>query len=277
MLHPAEVALRRIGKQPAPGAGGHARARRPPGRAQPARPGPGQRPADRVIVDPQLGRAERHVPGGRAAGPGELPDAVDRVVIVGRQDQRGPRAERVGLPDQPARAGGVRGEDRRVLLRRRVEVREHRVPGPLDQLGRGGGGRVLRVRVPEAPAADPLGMRGQLRLGRQARAGVVEVDVPALVEVGVLGRPQPVQQRRAPVAGIRGQEAGRLWPPAIPGAAGQDGRLRQGGGHDFPHVVTENRGSCHLAGLRRILDRTSDRGGRRRSGVCPRPLRATAG
>jgi ABC-2 type transport system permease protein len=141
MLYPAEVALRRIGKQPAPGQG----------------------LADRVVVHPQLGRAERYVLGARAAGPGEFPDAVDRVVIVGRQDQPGPRAERVGLPDQPARAGGVRGEDRRVLFRRRVEVRQYRVPGPLDQLGRCGGGRTLRVRVPEAPAADPLGVRGHLR------------------------------------------------------------------------------------------------------------------
>ena len=203
------------------GPGRHPGARHPPGRAQRARPGLGQCLADRVVVDPQLGRAERHVLRDRAAGPGELPDAVDRVVIVLRQDQPGPRAERVRLPDQPARAGGVRGEDGRVLLRRRVEVRQDREPGPLDQFGRRGGGRVFRVRVPEAPAADPLGMRGQLRLGRQARAGVVEVDVPARVEVGVLGRPQPVQQRRAPVAGVGGQEAGRLWRPVIPGAAGQ--------------------------------------------------------
>jgi hypothetical protein len=160
--------------------------------------------ADRVVVHPQLGRAERHVPRDRAAGPGELPDAVDRVVIVLRQDQPGPRAERVGLPDQPARAGGVRGEDGRILVRRRVEVREDREPGPLDQLGRRGGGRAVRVRVPEAPAVDPLGMCGQLRLGRQARARVIQVGMAARVEVGVLGGPQPVQQRRVPVAGVGG-------------------------------------------------------------------------
>ena len=259
MLHPAEVALCRVGQQPTaardgpcgqrghrparvpdpllgqrplpPGArspagpGRHAGARHPPGRAQRARRGLCQCLADRVVVHPQLGRAERHVLGDRAARGGELPDAVDRVVIVLRQDQSGPRAERVGLPDQPARAGGVRGEDGDVLLRRRVEVREDRTPGPLDQFGRRGRGRVLRVRVPEDTAADPLGMRGQLRLGRQARAGVVEVDMPGRVEVGVLGGPQPVKQRRAPVAGIRGQETGRLWQPAVPGAAGLAGPL----------------------------------------------------
>jgi hypothetical protein len=45
--------------------------------------------------------------------------------------------------------------------------------------------------------------------------------VPARVEVGVLGRPQPVKQRRAPVAGVCGQEAGLRWPPVILNAAGQ--------------------------------------------------------
>lgn len=58
----------------------------------------------------------------------------------------------------------------------------------LDQFRRSGGGRVFRMRVPEAPAAQPLGMRLELRLRRQARTGVVEVGMPACVEVGVLGR-----------------------------------------------------------------------------------------
>jgi len=56
------------------------------------------------------------------------------------------------------------------------------------------------VRVPEATAAYPFGMRADLRSGRQARTGVVQVYVPARIQVGVLGRPQPVQQPRAPVA-----------------------------------------------------------------------------
>ena len=272
MLNSAEVALRRVGKQPAAAAGGrpgqpgcrlvraddplggqrplppgapspagpgrHPAARDPPGRAQPAGPGRCQRLAHRVIVDPQVGRAERHVLRDRAARPGVLPDAVDRVVIVLRQDQLGPRAERVCFPDEPARAGGVRGEDGRVLLRRRAEVGEDRVPRPLDQFRRRGGGRVFRVRVPEAPATQPLGMSGQLRLGRQARAGVVEVDVPGRVEVGVFRRPQPVKQRRAPVTGVCGQEAGRLRAPVILRAAGHAGPLWQGSIHDFPRSWT---------------------------------------
>jgi hypothetical protein len=58
------------------------------------------------------------------------------------------------------------------------------------------------MRVPEAPAAQPFGMRVELRLRRQARTGVVVVGMAARVEVGVLGRPQPVKQRRTPVAGV---------------------------------------------------------------------------
>ena len=73
-----------------------------------------------------------------------------------------------------------------------VEMCEDREPGSLDQLRRSGGGRIFRVRIPEAPAVHALGVRGELGLRRQARTGVVEVDVPARVEVGVLGRPQPV-------------------------------------------------------------------------------------
>ena len=64
---------------------------------------------------------------------------------------------------------------------------------------------------PKAAIGHSLGMRGQLSPGRQARTGVIEVDVPARVKVGVLGRSQPVKQRRAPVTGICGQEAGRRW------------------------------------------------------------------
>ncbi len=248
MLHPAEVALRRVGQQPAAAGGGRSdarpprpvpsrpataaagraspaqgatRARHPPGRAQ--RPGLGWPvPGDRVVVDPQLGRAERHVLRDRAARPGELPDAVDRVVIVLRQDQPGPRAERVGLPDQPARAGGVRGEDGRVLLGRRVEVREDREPGPLDQFGRRGGGRVFRVRVPEAPAAHPLGVRGQLRL---RPAG------PRRRSRGRRARPRRGRSTRSPAAGpaapcsgSRDRRTGSR--PAL--AAGRSRRCRAG-------------------------------------------------
>ena len=81
------------------------------------------------------------------------------------------------------------------------------------------------MRVPEALAAHPLGMCGQLRLGGQARTGVVEVHVAARVEVGILRHPQLVKRRRAPVAGVGGQEAGRLL---------------QGPGHDFPRTVSWN-------------------------------------
>src|SRR5215469_12368924 len=63
--------------------------------------------------------------------------------------------------------------------------------------------------------------------------------LPARIQVGVLGRPQPVQQHRAPVAGVGGQEAWRLfWRPVLLGAAALAGPLVQGGGHDFPRMVS---------------------------------------
>ena len=70
---------------------------------------------------------------------------------------------------------------------------EDRVPGSLDQLRRSGRGRIFRVRIPEAPAVHALGMRVELRLRWQGGTGVVEVDVAGRVQVGVLGRPQPVK------------------------------------------------------------------------------------
>src|SRR5215469_7651316 len=93
------------------------------------------------------------------------------------------------------------------------------------------------MRVPEAPPAHPVGMRAELRPGRQARAGVVEVDVAARVEVGILGRTEPVEQRRALVAGVGRQEAGGLYPPVSLDAAWWAGPFWQGCGHDFPRTV----------------------------------------
>ena len=68
-------------------------------------PGPGRASARRTASSPTRSSAgaKRLVLGDRAAGPGELPDAGDRIVNVAGQDQPGPRAERVGLPGQPAR------------------------------------------------------------------------------------------------------------------------------------------------------------------------------
>jgi len=54
MLHAAEVALGRVGQQ-APAARDRRAAGYPPCPAQRARPAPGQRLADRVIVYPELG------------------------------------------------------------------------------------------------------------------------------------------------------------------------------------------------------------------------------
>ena len=260
MLHPAEVAVRRIGEQPAaagdgrsgkhshrpirapypllgqralppgaqppPGPWRHSRTRHPPGRAERARPRLCQCLANRVIVHPQVRRAERHVLRDCAARPGELPDAVDRVVIVIRQDQAGPRAERVCLPDKPGmrqwRSGwkSAAYSSGGALKCARTASRARSISS-VDAADAG----LCECGLPKHRPRDPLGMRGQLRQGWQACAGVVEVDVPSRVEVGVVGRPQLVKQRRAPVAGVcrkPGGSGGRPFPALTAGTLKRD-------------------------------------------------------
>ena len=69
------------------------------------------------VWDAQVGGGEGDVADRGAAGSGELPDPVDRVVVVEGQQVPAARPERIGLADQPQRAGGVRGEDDLILLR----------------------------------------------------------------------------------------------------------------------------------------------------------------
>jgi len=65
------------------------------------------------------------------------------------------------------------------------------------------------VRVPERLTLYPLSVLDELHVGWQAGTRVIEVDVAASVEVGVFSLSEPVKQRGALVAGIRGQEARR--------------------------------------------------------------------
>jgi hypothetical protein len=196
MLHAGEIALRRKGEQAAPGA---------------------QRRLYGVRRDAQLGHVERDVRGRQPACPGVLPDPVDRVVVVGREDEAGAGLERIGLGDEPAGAGGVRGEDDGVLLRGGVEVRQDRGPGAIDERGGRARGGVLRVRIAEYPVPQPGGVRRELRAGRQPGAGVVEVHVSARVEVGVLPVAQFIQPAGTGVRRVGGQErrAGHAIPATI--------------------------------------------------------------
>ena len=142
----------------------------------------GQVARQQVLVDAQVGRDARHVRGLGAAGASELADPVDRVVVVEGQQEPVAGMERIRLADQPQRAGRVRGEDRHVLIRRRIEELQHRRAGALGELGARRRGRVDRVRVAEHAALQQPHVLAQLRLGEQPAAGVVEVHVAAAVK-----------------------------------------------------------------------------------------------
>ena len=196
VLHAAEVGLRRVGEQPGPGAvtlverGGHVRG-----------------------ADPQLGPAQPGIRDVGAARLRVLPDPVDRVVVVGRQHEPGPPPPRVRLGDQAAGAGRVGREDDGVFRRRGVEEAQHRFPRLLYQArGRARRG-IVRVRVAVAAGLQPRGVREQLRLRGKPGTRVVEVNVAALVQVGVLRRPQLVQPGRRGVLRIRSVKVAHDDPP----------------------------------------------------------------
>jgi hypothetical protein len=113
MAHARVVRLRRVGEQ----------ARRAGGQAI-------ELAHDGLAVDPQRRRGQRQVGRFAARGPRELADAVDRVVVVGGEEQAAAVTERVG-PDrrsaalalavnttsyssgEACRTGGSRGAPRR--------------------------------------------------------------------------------------------------------------------------------------------------------------------
>ena len=108
VLHAGEVRLRGVGEQVVVIA-----------------EGVGQVARQQALVHAQIGRDARDVGRLGAAGAGELADAVDRVVVVEREQEAIPGVEGVGLADEPQRAGRVGREDRDVLLRIGAEELQH--------------------------------------------------------------------------------------------------------------------------------------------------------
>ena len=199
VLDAAEVALRRVAEQAPPAAAAGTF-------------GAPERRGDLGLGDPQIRRRHGGISDRGATRAGELPDAVHRVVVIGGEHQVRPGPERVRLADQAACARRVLGEDDRVLLRGSVEVTEHGLPGLLDQQRGRGRGRALGVRVAEAPAAHSLHVGAQLGIGGQPGTGVIQVDVAAGVEVGVLASAQLVQASRGGVVRVGGEKIGHCSP-----------------------------------------------------------------
>ena len=111
-------------------------------------------------------------------------------------------AKRVGLADEPQRPACVRSEDDSVFVWRGVEEVQDVGPRPFDEARHRLGGRVGRVRVTVDAFAEQLEVVAQLALGVEAAAGVVEVDVPELVEAAVLAGAEPVEHARFSVGGV---------------------------------------------------------------------------
>ena len=193
MAHARVVRLRRVGEQ----------ARRTGGQAI-------ELAHDGLAVDPQRRRGQRQVGRFAARGPRELADAVDRVVVVGGEEQAAAVTERVGLADQAQRRAGVGREHDVVLVGRGVQEPEDRVARRLREAGRGVAGRAGRVRIAEHAGAEQVLVFAELRFRVQGAARVVEVDLVELVEPRVLARPQRLDGVAVPV-GV-GREAGRRAP-----------------------------------------------------------------
>ena len=79
-----------------------------------------------------------------------------------------------------------------------------------DQLRGGKRGGVGGVRVAEDMLGEKFVMASQLRIGIQPAAGVIEVDMPAQVEAGVVGGAQVVDDLCGGVGGIGFQEIDKL-------------------------------------------------------------------
>src|ERR1700679_3189437 len=69
------------------------------------------------------------------------------------------------------------------------------------------------MRVPVHTGSQPRRVRVELRPGGQPGPGVVQVHVPALVQVRVLGRPKLIKPGRRLIARIRRVEVTHCIPP----------------------------------------------------------------
>ncbi len=148
----------------------------------------------RRIAQAQFG-IEWQCPHPRAGAASELAQAVDRVVVVGRQHQAAAQVERVALGHQLHRGAGVGGEADLVLVGIGVEEVEDSATRRLEHGGRGARGVVLRVRIAEQRAVQDLALCRDLRGTVERTAGVVEIGDALLVESRELARPEFGEER----------------------------------------------------------------------------------
>ena len=207
VLDPGEIRLRRKREQP-----GLIRVRLRQQRVQ------------RRLVEAQLGAGQGRIVHRGATALRELPDAVDRVVVVRGQQKPPTGRERVGLTHQLERPRGVEREDGGVGTGA-AKVRQHggtRLFHPAGGLHRT---RVGRVRVAQHLFGQHRRMFLHLAGRVQAGAGVVQVHLIQAVQPGVLRGAQLVQGEGGGVVGEGGQEVVvRRHGPGLSGPAKADGR-----------------------------------------------------
>jgi len=120
---------------------------------------------------------------------GVFADAVDRIVVVGREQERGVARKRIGLTYEFERPCSVGREDAEVVLGGVEEV-EHLGPRFLHEFGRHRGSRVDRVGIAMHAGQQAAHVADDLGRTVEATSGVVEVDLPLLIEAGEFIAPQ---------------------------------------------------------------------------------------
>ena len=185
-------------------------------------------------IDTQVGNGERRVVDGRTLREGEFANAVDRVVVVKGEQETPARRKGITFADVFQRTAGVQCEDRGVVVGR-IEVGEHRLSRALNKRRRGTGTQAGRMRVAESLLLKERRVRAKLRVGEQARAGVVQIDGVLRIESRVVEAAQLVQDLL--VAGGVSEPDG-----ASPGVLGRRPVAPLEGGEDLPR---QDQGSRH--------------------------------
>ena len=136
---------------------------------------------------------ERQVPNARAGVLRVLAHAVDRVVVIGREQERRVAREGIALRDELDRGARVRGEDDVVRRGVDAEEAEDALAGGVDDRGARARRRGVGVRIAEESRfEDPL-LRAELRRAVKRAAGVIEIDVVHRVEPRELAAAQLVE------------------------------------------------------------------------------------
>src|SRR2546423_14239760 len=118
-------------------------------------------------------------------GTDKFADAIDGVVVIEEQQELTTGSKGIGLTEQPERVAGIGCEDNCVFVGGSAKKLEHKSTRLFDQCGRGSRGWIEGVWVAKDVVAQQFHMFTELALGVKATTGIVEVDMPMLVQATV--------------------------------------------------------------------------------------------